>query len=82
MVVRETTRVQEPPALPRGCNHTVITQEAAATTLEREKREQKRGLSTEHSQAQGTRTFWGRGTQSRKDLGDDTCGVLEPGWGQ
>lgn len=35
MVVGETARMQEPPALPGGRDHTVVAQEAASTSLER-----------------------------------------------
>lgn len=37
MVVGETARVQEPPALPWGRDHTVVAQETAAASLEDEK---------------------------------------------
>ena len=46
VVVGETARVQEPPALPGGRDHAVIAQEAASTSLERR---EGRGLESERT---------------------------------
>lgn len=72
VVVGETARVQEPPALPGGRDHAVVAQEAASTSLERR---EGRGLESEQ--------MWGLGgglTRGERGQPGHQGGRGQEGW--